>query len=119
MTGGLRAGVSTIAARISSHYKSPVGRIDSPRLSGSPRDALSSIDQRNGPEPFDSGPSVLPATYAAICFTNGAVVLTSIFRGKAATLIGAAISNTPFTYSAVSFSTITPSGSVSDLSNTP
>jgi hypothetical protein len=67
------------------------------------------MDQRNGPEPFGSGPLTLPATYAAICFANGAVVLTSIFRGKAAMVIGAAISNTPFTYSAVSFSTITPS----------
>jgi hypothetical protein len=65
------------------------------------------------------GRFVLPASYAAICLTNGAVVLTSILRGKAAAATGAVISNTPFTYSAVSFSTFTPSGSVSVLSNTP
>jgi hemoglobin len=46
-------------------------------------------------------------------------VLTSILRGKAAAATGAVISNTPFTYSAVSFSTFTPSGSVSVRSNTP
>lgn len=77
------------------------------------------LTKENGPEPLSSGPFVLLATYAAICFTNGAVVLISIFRGKAATVIGAVISNTPFTYSAVNFSTITPSGSVIVLSNTP
>lgn len=62
---------------------------------------------------------VLPASYAAICLTNGAIVLTSIFRGKAVAATGAVISNTPFTYSAVSFSTFTPSGSASVRSNTP
>ena len=62
---------------------------------------------------------VLPASYAAICLTNGAIVLTSILRGKAAAATGAVISNTPFTYSAVSFSTFTPSGSASVRSNTP
>src|ERR1043166_3772933 len=44
------------------------------------------------------------AIYAAICFTNGAVVLISIFRGSAATAIVAVISSTPLMYSAVSFS---------------
>ena len=75
--------------------------------------------KKNGPEPLSPGPFILLATYAAICFTDGVVALISIFRGKAATVIGAVISNTPFTYSAVSFSTITPSGSVIVLSKTP
>ena len=65
------------------------------------------------------GRFVLSASYAAICLTNGDIVLTSILRGKAAAATGAVISNTPFTYSAVSFSTFTPSGSVSVRSNTP
>ncbi len=34
------------------------------------------------------GRIMLPASYAAICFTNGAVVLTSILRGKAAAATG-------------------------------
>lgn len=66
-----------------------------------------------------SGPFALLAAYAAICFTNGAVVLTSILCGNAAAATGAVISNTPFTYSAVSFSTFTLSGSARVLSNTP
>ena len=66
-----------------------------------------------------SGPFALLAAYAAICLANGAVVLTSILRGNAAAATGAVISNTPFTYSAVSFSTFTPSGSARVLSNTP
>ena len=66
-----------------------------------------------------SGPFALLAAYAAICLANGSVVLISILRGKAAAATGAVISNTPFTYSAVSFSTLTPSGSASVLSNTP
>lgn len=65
------------------------------------------------------GRFVLPASYAATCFTNGAVVLISILRGKAAAATGAVISNTPCTYSAVNFSTFTPSGSARVLSNTP
>jgi hypothetical protein len=64
-------------------------------------------------------PLLLLAAYAAICFTYGAVVLTSIFRGRAAAAIGAVISNTPLTYSAVNFSGRTPSGSVRTRSNTP
>lgn len=75
--------------------------------------------KENGPEQWSSGPFVLAFAYAAICFAIGAAVLISIFRGNAATAIGAVISSTPFTYSAVNFSTITPSGSVSVLSNTP
>ena len=65
------------------------------------------------------GRFVLSASYAAICLANGAVVLISILRGKAAAATGAVTSNTPFTYSAVSFSTFTPSGNARVLSNTP
>jgi hypothetical protein len=77
------------------------------------------VTRKNGPERLQSGPFAMLAAHAAICLANGAVVLISILRGKAAAATGAVISNTPFTYSAVSFSTFTPSGSVRVLSNTP
>ena len=60
---------------------------------------------------YSSGPSA-SSTYAAICFVSGTVVLISILRGRAAAATGAVISRTPFTYSAISFSTFTPSGRV-------
>jgi hypothetical protein len=58
------------------------------------------------------------STYAAICLTNG-VVLISILRGSAAAATGAVISRTPFTNSATNFSVATPSGSSSSRSNLP
>ncbi len=56
--------------------------------------------------------------YAATCFEKG-TVLISILRGKAAAAMGAVISSTPFTYSAVSLSMFTPSGIVNSLSKEP
>ena len=86
----------------------------------SPARKKAPIQGKSGPEPLQFRATfALLATYAAICFTSGAVVLTSILRGNAAAAMGAMISNTPFTYSAVSFSTFTPSGSARVLSNTP
>ena len=62
---------------------------------------------------------VLLCVYAAICRVSGTDVFTSIFRGRISAAIGALISITPFTYSACSFSILTPSGSSSTLSNFP
>lgn len=78
--------------------------------------------KEKGPAEISTGPlftSCRSMLYAAICRVSGTDVFTSIFRGRISAAIGALISITPFTYSACSFSTLTPSGSSSTLSNFP